>query len=241
MSPSKAAIELNRISKRFGHRTALQNINLSVSEGESLVFFGPNGAGKTTLLKIVVTLAKPSEGEVLIRGIDAKVTPEKVRAEIGLISHQTLLYEDLTANENLTFYGRMYGLESLDERIQEILQDVGLQNRSNDRVRDFSRGMKQRLAIARATLHHPKILLLDEPFTGLDTSARIMLTQMLQGLRKQGRTLLLVTHDLQQGIQLADRYMILNHGRTVSQSSSNISTEDMQREYESRILPTNPS
>ena len=230
------AIALHDVSKRFGHLTALQGVVLNIPEGTAFALFGPNGAGKSTLLRLVATLGKPTSGQVRIRGIDTRQEPERVRADLGLISHQTLLYEDLTARENLAFYGKMYGLNDLNPRVESTLETVGLLDRQHDRVRGFSRGMKQRLTIARATLHRPAILLLDEPFTGLDAAARTMLSGMLQTLRQEGRTILLVTHDLQQGLALTDRFAILNRGRIVAQNTTEgMTVETLQTLYEKTV------
>ncbi|MDA0745194.1 MAG: heme ABC exporter ATP-binding protein CcmA [bacterium] len=230
------AVVLQDIVQRFGHLTALQGISLNLPEGISLALFGPNGAGKSTLLRLVATLGKPSRGQVIIRGMNTQKEPERVRSEIGIISHQTLLYEDLTASENLLFYGRLYSLSDLENRVASALDEVGLSGCENDRVRGFSRGMKQRLAIARATLHHPAILLLDEPFTGLDTSAKTMLSGMLQNLRQQGRTIILVTHDLARGLALTDQFVILNRGHIVAQDTTEgLTAEGLETLYESKI------
>ena len=236
MGNNRPAISLQGVAKRFGHLTALQEIDVEVPEGASLTLFGPNGAGKTTLLRLVATLSKPSGGRVLIRGADTLREPEQVRADIGLISHQTLLYEDLTARENLLFYGRMYGLPDLEHCSAVALDAVGLAGRGHDRVRGFSRGMKQRLAIARATLHGPSILLLDEPFTGLDASARAMLSDLLVDLHLEGRTVLLVTHDLERGLALAGRFIILKGGRIVAEgTTADVSLEEMSTRYKTVI------
>ena len=236
MDGTVPAVALEGVAKRFGHLIALRGVDLEVSEGSFLTLFGPNGAGKSTLLRLIATLGKPSSGKVLIRGVDTQQEPERVRSTIGLISHQTLLYEDLTAAENLIFYGRLYGLPDLDERVQASLRAVGLEGREDDRVRGFSRGMKQRLAIARSTLHEPSILLLDEPFTGLDASARSMLSDMLMGLREAGRTVVLVTHDLVRGLTLSDRFVILNRGRITSRGESEgLSTEAFETIYAGAI------
>jgi len=231
-----SAIVLRGVAKRFGHLTALQGIDLDVPVGVTLALFGPNGAGKTTLLRLISTLGKPTSGRMAILGTDTLNAPEQVRSQIGLISHQTLLYEDLTARENLVFYGRMYGLKDTADCARAALDAVGLLDRQHDRVRTFSRGMKQRLTIARATLHRPSILLLDEPFTGLDASARTLLSRMLEGLRQQGRTIVLVTHDLQQGLALSDRFAILNRGRIVAQrTSADVTFSDLETLYETAI------
>ncbi|MFT5367809.1 MAG: heme exporter protein A [Candidatus Latescibacterota bacterium] len=230
------AIELHNVTRRFGHLTALRGVTLSIPEGQTFALFGPNGAGKSTLLRIIATLGRPSSGTVRIRDIDVRESPEQVRAHIGLISHQTLLYDDLTARENLTFYAKMYGLKNISHDVDEALSTVGLLDRYNDRVRGFSRGMKQRLAIARATLHQPEILLLDEPFTGLDTAARSLLANMIYNLRSKGRTILLVTHDLAQGLALANHFGILRLGELIYKSTTEAITEtELRTLYENRV------
>lgn len=230
------AIELHNITRRFGHLTALRDVSLTIPEGQTFALFGPNGAGKSTLLRIIATLGRPSSGTVHIRNIDVRESPEQVRAHIGLISHQTLLYDDLTARENLTFYAKMYGLKNRTQSVDEALDAVGLLDRHQDHVRGFSRGMKQRLTIARATLHQPEILLLDEPFTGLDTAARTLLANMICNLRDKGRTILLVTHDLSQGLVLANRFGILKRGELIYEAPTENLTETALRTlYEQRI------
>ncbi len=231
-----AAVSVEGVTKRFGPITALHSISLVVPEGAALALIGPNGAGKSTLLKLMSTLARPSDGRVRIRGVDTREAPEEVRSDLGLISHQTLLYDDLTARENLSFYSRMYGLENPADRVGDVLQTVGLWERGDDRVRTFSRGMKQRLAIARATLHDPAILLLDEPFSGLDAAARELLSRMVLDLRQGGRTLVLVTHDQHQALALSDQYAILNRGRLVSQgATAGLTLEDMKGLYDQAV------
>ena len=235
MASSVPAIVLENVEKRFGRIAALDGIDLDIPSG-ALALLGPNGAGKSTLLRVVATLTRPTRGRIFIRGVDARKEPERVRADIGLISHQTLLYEDLTAGENLRFYGRLYGLGDLKERVRQALAEVGLSGREHDRVRGFSRGMKQRLAVARATLHQPAILLLDEPFAGLDAAACAMLSARLRQLRREGRTVILVTHDLQRCLDLADRFAILNRGRFVATGETGgQSIESLQRSYENTI------
>ncbi len=232
MDSQTPAVLVERVTKRFGHLVALNSVDLRIGEGSAVSLLGPNGAGKTTLMRLISTLGRPSEGDVLIRGIDTVKEPEAVRAAIGLISHQTLLYEDLTAEENLRFYGRLYGLADLATRVGESLDRVGLSGREADRVRGFSRGMKQRLAIARATLHEPTILLLDEPFTGLDTAARDMLSGMIGDFHAADRTVVLVTHDIGQGHGLCDEYVILNKGRIAARGRTDETTaEGLEAEY----------
>jgi heme exporter protein A len=176
---------------------------------------GPNGAGKTTLLRILATLARPSSGTVHVAGLDLVRAGIDVRRRVGFLSHRTLLYDDLTAEQNLGFYARMYDLEDAPARIDELLRRVGLAARRHDLVRTFSRGMQQRLAVARAVLHRPELLLLDEPYTGLDPVAGQVLTALLAELAGDGRTILLTTHDLARGLQVGQRLVVLAHGGVV--------------------------
>ncbi|MDE2998412.1 MAG: ABC transporter ATP-binding protein [Gemmatimonadota bacterium] len=236
MASPTPAIVLENVGKRFGRIAALDGVDLNVPGG-ALALLGPNGAGKSTLLRIVATLTRPTRGRIFIRGVDARKEPERVRADVGLISHQTLLYEDLTAGENLRFYGRLYGLDDLKERVRHSLAEVGLSGREHGLVRGFSRGMKQRLAIARATLHRPSILLLDEPFAGLDAAACAMLSDRLNQLRGKRRTVILATHDLRRCTDLADRFAILNRGRFVAKGEiSGQSIESLERRYKKAIV-----
>lgn len=190
-------------------------MNLKVKQGEFVTIFGPNGAGKTTLIKILSTITRASSGEISIGGFSLEKEPERIRRQIGVMGHQTFLYEELTAEENLRFYGKLYDVGNIDVKIAKTISEVGLELRRKDRVRTFSRGMQQRLSIARAMLHDPAVLLLDEPYTGLDQHASEMLSGWLKALRSKQRTILMVTHDLEQGIDLADRVAIINKGQIV--------------------------
>jgi len=224
---------LDGVTKRYGHLTALRGVCLDVPPGTALTVFGPNGAGKSTLLRLVSSLGKPSVGRVLVAGLDTRRESEGVRARVGLLSHQTLLYDDLSARENLAFYAKMYSLADLPDRIHQSLREVGLQGRASDLVRTFSRGMKQRLAIARATLHRPDVLLFDEPFTGLDAAAKTMLSDRIRALRNNDRTVVIVTHDLERGLLLSDRFVVLVRGRIVdSGPSSGTDLADLAARYE---------
>jgi heme exporter protein A len=207
------AIQLHGLTKAFGHQVALRGVDLSLAEGEFLTLFGPNGAGKTTLIRIVASLTRPTAGTVRVRGQDLSKAATAVRRDIGLISHNPLLYGDLTPDENLRFFARLYDLPQARSRIDAALEQVGLAARRRDPVRTFSRGMVQRLAIARATLHDPAIMLLDEPYTGLDLQAADMLRAVLQELAAYNRTVILTTHDLEQGLEMCDRAAILHRGR----------------------------
>ena len=206
------AIVLEGAAKRFGTHTALHPTDLAIAHGQAVLLVGANGAGKSTLLRLVAGLCRPSEGRVRINGRDPQRTPE-ARAEIGLLSHQTLLYDELTARENLSFFAQLYGLDNPDERLDEALAAVGLNERLDQRAGSFSRGMKQRLAIARAILHCPSILLLDEPFTGLDSSASAALHRLVRRLRQERHTCILVTHRLDEADGLVDRLLVIERGR----------------------------
>jgi heme exporter protein A len=212
-------IEVRGLVKFFGAKVALDGVDLDVGEGEFLTLVGPNGAGKTTLIRVLSTLTKPTEGSVRVAGYDLGGQGTEVRRRVGLASHQTLLYGDLSAEENLRFYGRMYEVPDLEQRIASLLQRVGLEHRRHDLVRTFSRGMQQRLSIARALLHDPAILLLDEPYTGLDQQAAEVLREVLADLVGRSRTVLMTTHNLERGLELCDRAAILFNGRIVHQAS----------------------
>ncbi|MDE2733042.1 MAG: ABC transporter ATP-binding protein [Gemmatimonadota bacterium] len=216
------AIVLEGAAKRFGTHTALHPTDLVIPRGQAVLLVGANGAGKSTLLRLVAGLCRPSEGKVKVNGRDPQRIPE-ARAEIGLLSHQTLLYDELTARENLRFFAQLYELANPDERLDEALAAVGLcfpspvlatHERLDQRVGSFSRGMKQRLAIARAILHCPSILLLDEPFTGLDSSASAALHRLVLRLRQEGCTYILVTHRLDEADGLVDRLLVVERGQS---------------------------
>ncbi|MDY7075637.1 MAG: heme ABC exporter ATP-binding protein CcmA [Chloroflexota bacterium] len=208
-------IEVNDLVKSFGPRTALASVNLRVEAGEFVTLAGPNGAGKTTLLRILATLTRPTSGSVRIAGLDSVRAGEEIRREIGFLSHRTLLYDDLTAEQNLRFYARMYDLDDGLARIAELLGQVGLTARRHDLVRTFSRGMQQRLAVARAVLHRPQVLFLDEPYTGLDPNATRVLTDLLTELTEEGCTVLLTTHNLERGLEVGGRVIVLAQGQVV--------------------------
>jgi heme exporter protein A len=209
------AIEIEGLTKAFGSFYALRGVDLKVPKGEFLTLLGPNGAGKTTLIKILATLSQPTAGFVSVAGVDMKTRSVDVRSVLGVISHQIYLYDDLTAEENLRFYGKMFGVANLESRIEGLLRRVGLYKRRYDPVRNYSRGMQQRLSIARALIHDPEILLLDEPDTGLDQHSADMLGEMLRDLNVPGRSIIMTTHHLERGIEMCDRVAILSGGRIV--------------------------
>lgn len=206
-------IETVRLTKRFGPKTVLRSLDFAAEQGEFVALLGPNGAGKTTFLRILASLSRQSLGEVRIAGYSLPHQAAAVRRKLGVVSHQPLLYGDLSAAENLSFYGRMYGVAALEKRITQVLDLVGLSARRNDLVRTFSRGMQQRLAIGRAVLHDPEVLLLDEPHTGLDQDACEMLDSVLRSVAAQHRTLVMTSHDLSRAQDLASRFDVLTRGR----------------------------
>ena len=185
-----------------------------------MTLVGPNGAGKTTLLRIVATLLKPSGGDVSVGGWPLPGHAQKVRRYLGLVSHYTMLYGDMTAEENLLYYARLYQLDTPEKRVTAVLKTVGLAARQYDFVRTFSRGMLQRLTIARATLHEPDVLLLDEPYTGLDQAAVALLDELLREQHGRGRTILMITHDLLHGLTICDRVAILHRGQIAADFST---------------------
>jgi heme exporter protein A len=213
--PDSFALESEDVRKTFGHFTALGGVTISVRRGEFLTLFGRNGAGKTTFLKIAATLVRHTHGKLRIEGIDTREEPEKARRHIGFLSHNTYLYRDLTPIENLRFFCRLYGMPDTEERIMSLLDRVGLSRRASDPVRAFSRGLHQRLGIARVMLHDPSLLLLDEPYTGLDANSVDVLNQMLDEAAARGRTIILTTHDLEQGLRGASRAAIIDRGKIV--------------------------
>jgi heme exporter protein A len=212
-------IEIRGLIKAFGSRAVLKGVDLDVAQGEFLTLVGPNGAGKTTLMNVVSTLGKPTGGRVRVAGYDVADGAPEARRQIGLVSHKTLLYDDLSAVENLRFYARMYDVPNAEARMEDVLRRVGLWGRQRDPVRTYSRGMQQRLAIARAMLHDPPILLLDEPDTGLDQHAAAMLTDLLHEVGATQRTVLMTTHNLERGLELGNRVAILAGGRIAYQAS----------------------
>lgn len=185
-----------------------------------MTVLGPNGAGKTTLLKILSLLVKSSAGKVYIDGSEADDSQIAIRQKIGVISHNSFLYDNLSAYENLTFYGKLYNVPNLSSRIEGVLAEVGLQYVLHDPVRTFSRGMQQRLSIARAIIHDPSVLFLDEPYTGLDQHAIDILNGVLARLVGHKRTIFMVTHNYEQGLELSDRVLILVKGRIVHETKT---------------------
>ena len=212
-------IKVRKLVKRFGLKTVLKGVDFSVGEGEFVALIGPNGAGKSTFLRILASLTRPTMGAVSVAGFDLPKEAADVRRRLGVVSHLPLLYVDLTAAENLTFYGRMYNLPDVDARTDEVLEMVGLMKRRDDLVRTYSRGMQQRLAIGRAVLHDPSVMLFDEPYTGLDQDASSMLDEVLRTVAARGRTVVMTSHDLARTEDLATRFDVLSRGKIAASAT----------------------
>jgi heme exporter protein A len=205
-------IRVKKLVKRFGLKSVLRGLDFQVEPGEFVALLGPNGAGKTTFLRILASLSRPTLGEVRVAGYRLPDQAAAVRRQLGVVSHQPLLYGDLTAEENLMFYARLYGVQKANQRAAEVLELVGLAARRRDLVRTFSRGMQQRLAIGRAVLHDPEVMLFDEPHTGLDQEACVMLDTVLSEVAARGRTVVMTSHDLARAADLASRFDVLSRG-----------------------------
>jgi heme exporter protein A len=214
------AIEARALAKRFGPILALEGIDFTLESGGALVVLGPNGAGKTTLLRLLTLGLRPDAGSLRIVGHDPARHARAIRSRIGLLSHESQLYDDLSARQNLEFFASLYGVPDRRGRVGRLLAEFELERRADDPLRHLSRGMRQRVSIARALVHDPELLFLDEPFAGLDTSAAARLRRTLATLREAGRTLLLVTHDPRQGLDLADRWLALSAGRIAGQGAA---------------------
>ncbi len=207
-------IDIQGLVKAYDLFPVLRQLTLQIGRGEFVALLGPNGSGKSTLLRMLCGLSRPTAGLIRIGGWELPRESAAVRAQIGLVSHKSLLYDNLSAHENLRFFARLYNLsnEQIEERIRTLMIQVGLHKRTHDLVRTFSRGMLQRLSIARALLHNPDILLLDEPYTGLDQDASAVLDGLLQAAHAEGRTILMTTHDLNRAATLPTRIVILSRG-----------------------------
>lgn len=207
-----AALEASALSKSFGQRRAVDGIDLALGAGECLALFGPNGAGKTTLLRLFAGLLRPTGGHAYVQGVSLRDEP-RTRERVGLISHQSMLYTALTARENLEFAARLYGLPDAGAAAMRALEAMRIADRAGMPVRALSRGLQQRVSIARAIVHDPAVVLLDEPYTGLDEVGARALTTQLRTLRARGAALVLVTHNVAEGLALATHAAIMTDGR----------------------------
>ena len=206
------AIEAEKLTKAFGSRKAVDKVSFELPQGAFLSVFGPNGAGKTSLLRILSTLDRPTEGSAHLMGIDLAEDADTAREHIGLISHNSMLYPDLSAEENLLFFAELYGVTNASARVDEMLRAVELSHRRKDAVSTFSRGMTQRLSIARALIHDPQVVFLDEPYSGLDPHAVEVFDELLSSQR-EGRTFVMVSHDLNRGFEMCTHALVLARGK----------------------------
>ena len=214
MADTSAMIDIRGLVKAYGLQPVLRKLDLTIARGEFVALLGPNGSGKSTLLRQLAGLTQPTAGTITIGGWELPREAAAVRAQIGMVSHKLLLYDNLTARENLTFFARLYNIPA-DEakmRMEALLERVGLARRGDDLVRTFSRGMQQRLSIARALLHRPHVLLMDEPYTGLDQDASLVLDTLLNEAHAEGHTIVMTTHELGRAATLPTRVLILSRG-----------------------------
>jgi heme exporter protein A len=207
-------VEVAELTREFGPTRAVAGVTFSLAPGECLALFGPNGAGKTTLLRVLAGLLKPTSGNVRLSGIPLPGGP-LARSKIGLISHHTMLYEALSARENVSFSARLYGIRDAGARVEDSLRRMSMLERADASIRSLSRGMQQRVSIARAMVHSPQLVLADEPYSGLDESGARALTALLQELRSAGTVIIVVTHNLVEGLSLATHAAVMQHGKFV--------------------------
>lgn len=219
MTPAEAApadaapvLEIQRLTKRFGRLLALRSVSLDLHAGQCLTLFGRNGAGKSTLLNATASLIRSYEGDISLMGRNLRDSDETTRRAVGLVSHDTYLYYDLSTEDNLRFYARLYNLDRVDERVRAMLERFDIEVKARASARDLSRGMKQRLSLARVFLHEPRLLLLDEPFTGLDEPGCETLSRMIGEFVAGGGAALVTTHDLDRGLEVATRVAVLERG-----------------------------
>lgn len=228
-------IEVQGLSKSFGHSAALRGVDLRVAAGEFLTIVGPNGAGKTTLLRILAALLRPTEGTVRIDGIPFDPSDADLRRRIGFLSDRPIIYRHLTVTENLVFYGRLFDVRRLHERVDQLLGLVGLAASRHHLAGTLSRGMQQRLSLARSLVHDPAILLLDEPCAGLDQEAVEILYGLLRSGKPARRTVVMATHNLQQGLEWCDRVVMLSAGHVVFQGDrESLDSAKMREVYRQR-------
>ncbi|MCA1928214.1 MAG: ABC transporter ATP-binding protein [Calditerrivibrio sp.] len=228
-------IKVEKLRKKYGEIEALKGISFSLDEGDFLSLFGPNGAGKSTLLKLLSAQTRPTNGQISYNNVKIEDLDDDFRSKFGVISHQPFLYDNLSAYDNLKFYGKLYGVKDLLFRIKEVLELVELFHRRNDIVRNYSRGMLQRLSIARALIHDPDIIFLDEPYTGLDQHASNILSNILKSLFSNKKTIIMVTHNLMKGYELSSKLGIIKNG-TLAFFKDKAEVEDF--EFEDIYLST---
>ena len=230
--PNDSIVEIRSVSKAFATRRVLKNIDLDIGRSQSVCLSGVNGAGKSTLMRIVAGLLHPDAGSVSLNGHDVRKEPQKTKPQLGVISHKSMVYPDLTVSENLVFFANLYGVKSITSRIAELLKDVGLFSYRYDKASVLSRGLLQRLAIARALVHQPSVLLADEPFTGLDWEASKYLIGVFANFTDSGGTIIMTTHDTHVGLQCCERVVVLDKHKLIFDAmTQEIDTAAFTKDY----------
>lgn len=224
-------IRLKGVSKAFGGQLALAGVDLDVPQGSYVAVMGANGAGKTTLMKIIAGLAAPTKGSVTIAGVEMKKAGPKLRALVGVVGHESMLYPDLTARENLMFHARLFGVKDRKGAVEEAAELLTVQRYLDRSVRVLSRGTKQRVALARALLHKPAVILLDEPYTGLDEAAALSLSALLEELNTPERVMMVTLHDVARAISGPERLVVLSNGRIVLDVPTHERGQDVAETY----------
>lgn len=224
-------ISLRQAVKTFGYLQALKKVDLDIYQGKSVTIFGPNGAGKSTLLKVLSMQSRLSSGEILYNGTSYKKLSDDFRKNFGIISHQLFLYDNLSVIENLKFYGSLYGIDYPEKKGEELLKQLDIYKRKDDLVRTLSRGMLQRVSIARALIHNPEIIFLDEPYTGLDNHSAQTLSTILKEQLKNNKTIIMVTHEIETGLSFADTVIIMNKGKIVYNQQKSLLDKDKFQEF----------
>lgn len=229
-------IEIKKLTKQADNKLILRGVDLSIHKGETVGILGPNGAGKSTLLKVLASLIKPTSGMIKINGLDLKKDSLEIKKLLGYLPHSSLLYDHYSPLENLVFFGNIYGVKNVEQKAAELVKEVGLSFFLNEPVKNFSRGMIQRIAIARAIIHEPEVLLLDEPHTGLDQGAIAILNNVILSMKEKGTTTLMVTHDFKQAAEICDRIVIVKNGKIVDDFGiENSSLGYVSQKYELQV------
>lgn len=228
-------LEVKNITKKFKDKLAVENVSFTLNKGEIVGLLGENGAGKTTTLRMISTMLKPTEGMVLVNGFDVAKDPDKVRSQIGILfGGEVGIYDRLTARENIKYFGSLYGIEAhvLDERIDKMGKDLDMMDYMDRRVGKFSRGMKQKVAIARSIVHEPPIMLFDEPSTGLDVTAARIVQDFILKCKQEGKTILFSSHSIKEVEKLCDRVIIINKGKIAEEGTLN----ELKKKYDNDDL-----
>ena len=233
-----AILQANNLVRKFGDLTAVDDVSFTIEEGEIFSLLGPNGAGKTTTISMLSTLLAPTSGDAQINGFSIKNDNMQVRKSIGIVPQEIALYDDLTALENLQYWGKLYDLKGreLDQRVEVVLEQIGLSDRAKDRVKTYSGGMKRRVNIAAGLLHKPKLLFMDEPTVGIDPQSRRMILDMVKELNQQGMAILYTTHYMEEAQELSDRVGIIDHGKLIAVGTQEELTKQVGETDSIRIL-----